>query len=112
LVLLLSVSSHAAVTHGSYLQQGTEHSMVIVWRTDVTTTPVVKFGKTLDSLIGTCASSNIVVRTTTSEEPLHTAPDGIFQYEATHTGPQPGSTYCDTLADGDAPLAAASRRIQ
>lgn len=110
--VLLAASAHAGLTRGPYLQLGTETSMVVAWRTDEAIKPVVKYGKALDALTETCPAGNIVVRTSSSEQPLHSAPDGTFQYEATITGLSPDTTYYYALSNGEAPLTSVSKELR
>ena len=110
--LLIAVSASAAITRGPYLQLGTESSMVIVWRCDSVATPVVKYGTAVDALTETCPVENITIRTTTSEQPLHTAPDGTVQYEATLSGLRPNITYYYSVSDGQTPLMTASKEFR
>ena len=40
----------AEVTRGPYLQLSTEDSVIVVWRSDVATTAVVRYGRSADKL--------------------------------------------------------------
>lgn len=110
--LLTGGNATAALTRGPYLQLGTESSMVIVWRCDSVVTPVIKYGTALDALTEICPAENIVVRTTSSEQPLHSAPDEAVQYEATVTGLIPNTTYYYSIADAQTLLASASKELR
>src|SRR6185295_5636269 len=46
-----------------YVQLATPHSIYVVWRTETSSIPVVRFGKTLDSLGGIASGSAISIAT-------------------------------------------------
>lgn len=84
-----------------YLTLGTPHSMVIVWRTNRPIDPVVKFGRAPDHLDQTVA--DIVTKTATSADEalrLHSAPTGVYQYEAHISRLEPGTQYYYAIFDG------------
>ncbi len=101
-----------------YLQLATPNSIVIVWRTDGPMEPVVRFGKTAGELDRQVPPDAVVTRvalTTNKTElaelekkqpdilrlpKLHSAPVGLFQYEARITGLNPSSRYYYAIHDG------------
>jgi hypothetical protein len=101
-----------------YVQLATPNSIVVVWRTDGEMEPVVRFGGTPDLLNQTVPASSIVTRvalTTNKAElkrledakpelfrlpKLHSAPAGLFQYEARITGLSPETRYYYGVFDG------------
>jgi hypothetical protein len=107
-----SESSHAGNTtnhfaRAPYLQMATPTSIVIVWRTSAEGQPGVRFGRSPLQLNQQVEGSRIVTRvalTTNKAElrkleidkpewfrlpKLHSAPAGLFQYEAHLTGLSP-----------------------
>jgi hypothetical protein len=87
-----------------YLQLSTPDSMFVVWRTSQEIDAVIKFGTALDHL--GLDPDGIETRQTTQdkpggENPLHSAPKGIFQYEAKLTGLEPDTQYYYAIYDGD-----------
>ena len=89
-----------------YLQLATENSIRIVWRTEREITPVVRYGKDPANLALLSKPGNIVTRTTDKGQsggppPLHSAPDGTRQFEATISGLEPESAYHYAIFDGD-----------
>jgi hypothetical protein len=110
-----------------YLQFATTNSIYVVWRTEGSITPVVRFGRKIDQLTSEVAVANdlagsdIVVRASlgtngqassakwerlrTPENlklhKLHSAPIGTFQYEARLTGLVPSMRYYYAVFDGE-----------
>ena len=89
-----------------YLQLATENSIRIVWRTEREITPVVRYGKDPANLAMLSKPENIVTRTTDKGQsggapPLHSAPDGTRQFEATISGLEPATTYYYSIHDGE-----------
>ncbi len=102
-----------------YVQLATPHSIAVVWRTDGPITPVVRFGRTVEQLDQKVTSASIVTRvslTTNKAElkvlqekqpelfrlpKLHSAPAGLFQYEARLTGLEPNTQYYYAVYDGE-----------
>jgi hypothetical protein len=102
-----------------YVQLATPTSMVVVWRNDGPITPVVRFGRTpanLDQVIG--ATSMVVRAAFTTNRAvlakiaetnanllrmpkLHSAPVGLYQYEAHLLGLLPYTRYYYAVYDGD-----------
>ena len=101
-----------------YLQLATPNSIVVVWRTDGEVTPVVRYGKSPDRLDQEVPAHSVVTRvafTTNKAElklleekkpelfrlpKLHSAPAGLFQYEAKITGLSPDTRYYYGVFDG------------
>jgi hypothetical protein len=102
-----------------YLQMATPSSIVIVWRAHTEIQPVVRYGQGVDLLDRRVDGASIVTRValTTNktelkrletEKPewfrlpkLHSAPAGLFQYEAHVTGLTPDTHYYYAVYDGD-----------
>lgn len=102
-----------------YVQLATPTSIVVVWRTDVAINPVVRFGRTPGLLNNSVGATSIVTRvalTTNRTElarlataqpdllrlpKLHSAPVGVYQYEAHLTGLAPDNRYFYGVFDGD-----------
>ncbi|MCP4847167.1 MAG: metallophosphoesterase family protein [Verrucomicrobiaceae bacterium] len=89
-----------------YLQLATESSIRIVWRTERSITPVVRYGKDPATLTMLSKPEHIVTRTTDKGQsggppPLHSAPDGTRQFEATISGLEPAATYYYAIYDGE-----------
>ena len=101
-----------------YLQLATPSSMVVVWRTEGAIDPVVRFGlspETLDQrVMGDAIVTRISLTTNKTElkkmearhpewmrlPKLHSAPAGLFQYEARITGLKPDTRYYYGVFDG------------
>lgn len=101
-----------------YLQMATPSSVVIVWRTEGESEPVVRYGRSLEALDQQVPVNTIVTRValTTNKADLkvieekrpeilrlpklHSAPMGLFQYEARITGLNPSSRYYYAIYDG------------
>jgi hypothetical protein len=117
---LVSQSNHnlaygeAALTRGPYLQLVSSSSIHIVWRTLGETTPVVRYGRTLDNLDQVVNANQILVRRqaatgfqsndTVNEDvsialPLHSAPEGTVQYEAKLEDLESGTQYFYAVYD-------------
>jgi hypothetical protein len=110
-----------------YLQFSTTNSIYVVWRTEGSIKPVVKFGKTLNRLtselsyVSEFSGTGIVVRTALGDKKesvpskwqkfrteqnlklrkLQSAPIGTFQYEARLMGLTPATKYYYAVFDGD-----------
>lgn len=109
------------LSRAPYLQQSTENSIVIVWRTVGATEPIVRYGESPDTLNNTISDAAISIRTsvdvsTTGESsPLYDDPKeeekknstalNTYQYEAHLTGLAPGSKRYYGIFDGDDLLA-------
>jgi len=94
-------------TRDPYIQFATDNSMFLLWRTAEEIEPVVKFGTSLRSLDKT--ASAIKIRQTEKDnsegkEPLHSAPEGTFQFEAAITGLKPDTQYFYAIFDGETRL--------
>ncbi|HXJ57595.1 MAG TPA: metallophosphoesterase family protein [Verrucomicrobiae bacterium] len=107
-----------AFARAPYLQLATADSMTVVWRTEGESKPVVRYGLALNQLDQFVAATNIVTRVALStneaelkalratdpalsERPrLHSAPRGLFQYEARITGLSPNTQYYYAVYDG------------
>ena len=101
-----------------YLQLATPSSIVVVWRTDGENEPVVRYGRSVEMLDQVVPVSSIVTRvslTTNKAElkimeekrpeilrlpKMHSAPMGLFQYEARITGLNPDTRYYYAVYDG------------
>ncbi|MBI3836861.1 MAG: metallophosphoesterase family protein [Planctomycetia bacterium] len=103
LIALLPASAaygtEAVLTRKPYLQMGTPDSIVIVWRTQGPSTPVVRWGRSTGDLQTAVDHSKVVTRVSPDHEGdidlprLSTAPANTFQYEARITGLSPATTY-------------------
>ena len=106
-------AGEAAVTRGPYLQLSTEDSVVVVWRSDVATSPVVRYGRSLTALDKREAknfelkvSAGVEIdETTIRYARLHSAPAGTRQYEMTLSGLEPDTRYYYAIYDGGVKLA-------
>jgi len=88
-----------------YLQLATEESIRIVWRTEQAITPVVHYGKDPENLNKLSKPEQILTRTVDKGQsggppPLHSAPDGTRQFEATISGLESNTTYYYAIYDG------------
>jgi hypothetical protein len=93
---------------GPYLALGTPTSMRVVWRTHATGEPGVRYGRSPDSLDRVVPPGDILVKTRDHPDAglaLHSAPEGIRQYEATARGLEPATTYYYAVYDGERLLA-------
>ena len=108
-----SGAAHAAVTRGPYLQMSTEQSVVVVWRTDFATAPVVRYGPSWDNLnqreakdFALKIAEGVEVDGTVKRYArLHSAPVGTRQYEMSLSGLKPNTRYFYAIYDGDEKLA-------
>ena len=127
LVGLASESNHELFGHDGqtnhfarapYLQLATPNSIVIAWRTDGENEPIVRYGRSVETLDQQVPASSIVTRvalTTNKAElkimeekrpellrlpKLHSAPMGLFQYEVRITGLNPDTRYYYAVYDG------------
>lgn len=104
---------HAAVTRGPYLQLATEDSVIVVWRSDVATHPVVRYGMSPDNLDQTEAKDFALKIGAGVEiaDPrlryarLHSADAGTRQYEMRLSGLRLDTRYYYAIYDGDEKLA-------
>ena len=97
----------ALFSRAPYLQLATPGSMFVVWRTSEKIDPVLKFGR--DAMQLDRDPGAIEVRQTKAddpdgENPLHSAPEGTFQYEAKLTGLEPDTEYFYAIYDGETRL--------
>ncbi|MFP6872205.1 MAG: metallophosphoesterase family protein [Verrucomicrobiales bacterium] len=95
-----------AFSRAPYLQLATDSSIRIVWRTEREITPVVRYGKDPAKLTGLAKAENIIKRVNATGEsgsppPLHSAPEGTRQFEATITGLEPETVYRYAIFDGE-----------
>jgi hypothetical protein len=109
-----------------YLQMATPTSIVVVWRTHAESHPVLRYGRSVASLDQQIDGAAIVTRValTTNktelkkleaEKPelfrlpkLHSAPAGLFQYEAHVTGLSPNTKYFYAVYEGQQRLTEAA----
>jgi hypothetical protein len=121
----LLLNSHSASGNHSndfarapYVQLATPNSIVVVWRVEREIQPVVRYGlkpESLDKLVPASAVVTRVALTTNKTElkrleetkpelfrlpKLHSAPAGLFQYEARITGLAPETRYYYGVFDG------------
>jgi hypothetical protein len=82
-----TVVSAQAVVRGPYLQRGTPDSMTVVWRTDVETEGVVRWGAAVDAL----------------DQTSETSPSST-QHEVRLTGLEPSTRYYYSVGDPDGAL--------
>lgn len=108
----LTCLAQAKISRAPYLQLASDSAIHIVWRTDSAITPSVKFGLQKDQLTLSSSSENIIIRKTGKEgkdlktTPLHSAPDGTFQFETKLTNLKPDTLYHYAVYDGDNRLTA------
>jgi len=102
-----------------YVQLATPMSAAVVWRTEGPITPLVRVGRSVANLDRTIGATSMVVRiafTTNKVElakialtnanllrapKLHSAPAGLYQYEAHVTGLLPNTRYYYAIYDED-----------
>jgi hypothetical protein len=91
----------------------TEHSVVVVWRTDIATAPGVRYGPSWDNL-NQREAKNFALKISDGVEidatvrrfaRLHSAPAGTRQYEMNLSGLKPNTRYFYAIYDGDEKLA-------
>ena len=98
--------AHAEFSRAPYLQLATENSIHLVWRTQAAIKPVVHFGTSQENLNQICREDQILVRRTQKDKhsgkapPLHSAPDGTFQFEAQITGLKADTLYHYAIYEG------------
>lgn len=93
---------------GPYLSLGTPTSVWVVWRNRGTTDPSVRFGSAPTALEQSVSEGDIIEKRHGLENKdlaLHSAPDGVAQYEANISGLDPASTYYYAIYDGDRRIA-------
>lgn len=102
----------ASLSRGPYIQLATPRSIVIVWRTEGKSRPIVRYGTSPQKLDQQVSSNAIHMRVAphmASEEDstvsLHAAPDWTRQYEAHIGGLKPDTTYYYAVYDGKKRLA-------
>lgn len=136
LILCLACAAGAATAttdtgtlyRGPYLQQASAGSVVVVWRTQGKTVPVVRYGATPDALTSEVSGSDIVLRVSEDvdapsevprlyKEPAEDAArrkagnhdpstaSNTYQYEAHISGLAPNSKHYYAVFDGDRELA-------
>lgn len=89
-----------------YLQLATENSIRVVWRTQRAITPVIRYGKDPANLARFSKPEHILTRTVDKGQsggppPLHSAPDGTRQFEASLSGLDPATNYYYAIYDGE-----------
>lgn len=105
LLFFTAVHADAKITRGPYLQLAHEEGITIVWRTgEAMKAPRVGYAQSGTATMKFCEGASILVRTTTSEQPLSSAPKGTVQYEATLTGLSPATSYSYALFEGETML--------
>jgi hypothetical protein len=122
------MNADAALCRGPYLQQATPANVVVVWRTDGETTPVLRYGAAPDALTTDVSGEAITLRVSADvqappevprlyaesaedatkrkgkdEDP--STPPNTRQYEAHVKGLQPATRYFYGVYDGDTLLA-------
>ncbi len=103
----------AEVTRGPYLQLSTEDSVIVVWRSDVATTPVVRYGRSADKLdqregkdFALKVAAGVEIDSMNKRYArLHSAPADTRQYEMRLSGLEPNTRYYYAVYDGDVKLA-------
>lgn len=106
-------AGEAAVTRGPYLQLSTEESVIVVWRSDVATFPVVRYGRSPDQLnlregknFALKVGAGVEIEGTSKRySRLHSAPVGTRQYEMKLSGLEADTRYYYAIYDGDVKLA-------
>lgn len=103
----LSGILQAEITRAPYLQLANENSIHIVWRTDTTITPSVRYGLAADKLDQRSDSDQLLIRQTQKDgkdlktTPLFDAPEGTYQFETKLTGLKTDTLYHYAIYDGD-----------
>lgn len=136
--LALALAACAALTCGSYaesplyrgpyLQQATPETVVVVWRTNADTTPVVRYGETPEALTSEVSGEAITLRVAADVEAPESVPrlfaesaedaakrkstddspstlPGTRQYEAHVKGLKPATKYFYAIYNGETRLA-------
>lgn len=107
---LAPIEAHAEFSRAPYVQLATDNSIHIVWRTQTTMDPVIRFGTKPDKLDQTCAKNQVIVRRTQKDSNglttpvLHSAPAGTFQFEAKLSGLKADTTYYYAIYNGNTRL--------
>ncbi len=109
LFAVLAAAAQATVTRGPYLQMATDESVVIVWRSDEATEPVVRYGASPDALDQVERSDYELKLAPTIEghfrgklySRLHSAPGSTRQYEMRVSGLKPDTRYFYAIYDGE-----------
>lgn len=105
-VTAFSAEENPSISRGPYVQLATPSSIVVVWRTEGPTTPVVRFGTSPDQLDRSTTADDVAIRGTKDEQAsssfpgLHSAPHGTVQYEARLDGLSADTTYYYAVYDG------------
>lgn len=91
-----------------YLQCATTSSVRILWRTSRPILPVIRYGKSRSNLDGVLPTDSVLVRRTEADgpsspgtQPLHSAPEGTWQFEAEIAGLEPDTQYYYAIFDMD-----------
>lgn len=110
----VSAQESAELSRGPYVQQGHEHGITVVWRTDsAIAAPQVTYWQESSETKTTVKGASILVRTVDSkEQPLFKAPDGTVQYEATIKGLKPLTSYRYVVQDGSRELHKPGKRYR
>ena len=97
---------------GPYRALGTPRTIRVVWRTRREIDPVVRYGRSPNRLDRSTCRRDILVKTKDHANPtlaLHSAADGVRQYEATISDLTPLTTYYYAVYDGNQLLAGGDR---
>jgi hypothetical protein len=107
------------ILRGPYVQLATPQSIVLVWRTETNTTPVVRFGNSPERLEGLVSGGSIGRAFGTANKDLklpegvrrlHSAPRNCWQYEAKVENLLPDTVYYYAVYNGERRLTEASER--
>jgi acid phosphatase type 7 len=117
--LLTAVATAAGAEHGlhgtnvfsrePYVQLATHESIFVVWRTEGSITPVVRYGTAQERLTGEASGAAVITRFATTNKnaklpagvmKLHSAPEGTYQYEVKISGLKPDTQYYYGVFDG------------
>ena len=118
-VLLAGVacaSAQVTVNRHPYIQNTTQDSAAIVWRTAGATTPIIRYGTAADLLLNEVLPVNTVIKRAPGVDGpakmprLHSAPKDTYQYETTIHGLVPGATYYYGIYDDDQLLVGADEQ--
>ncbi|MDA0812723.1 MAG: hypothetical protein O3C21_10080, partial [Verrucomicrobia bacterium] len=98
------------ITRQPYVQMVSPDSAVIVWRTERAIVPIVSFGDALDDMNEVVAPDKIVLRVSKLDDlppdipRLHSADQGIHQYEAHIRGLKADRKYFYSISDFLTPI--------
>lgn len=102
---LVAVADPSDFVRAPYLQLATHDSIRVVWRTSGDSTPIVRYGSSVENLDSEVSADHILTRrhpTLESAAPLFKdAPVDTHQFEATISGLKPSTTYYYAVFDGD-----------